>query len=218
MRPGTAPNDIKIVSSDLDQIISVMAGISPSTASSLPLFDKRGPATGENVNQEDIVALRIPVARPCVAVFKPGVDILISRALLEALAARGTELRHADKNPDNKNANSNDPEKRLQMLRGARAQNILEQATPSGTGENFQLPVSLLRDARYLVGQLLENGLAEVVYYGSRGKMMPAASIKVNYVGSRAGPTAGFGFIAFSPVCGEGFGLFEFLHLDSWSS
>jgi hypothetical protein len=143
------------------------------------------------------IELKIPVDRPCVAIFQQGLEILISRPLLEAMAARAGEIRSI---PLSKLSE----EERLQEIRGARAKEILAATTPAGTDGNSQLPMALLpRDATYLLAQLLEHGLTEVVHFNSYGMALSTKRINVEYFEMRAGPTAGFGGARFSIGLGK---------------
>jgi hypothetical protein len=86
----------------------------------LPSF-KRQQKSGESMMLTDVVELQIPVERPCIALVKSDVDVLISRGLLEAIWERAQELRREDDNPEKKAANKNDEDKHLERLRGGRA-------------------------------------------------------------------------------------------------
>jgi hypothetical protein len=147
------------------------------------------------------------VDRPVVAIFKFGMEILISRALLEAMSARIDEI----KTP----ANKVDRDERLEILRGARARDILSAAVPTGNDGNSQVPLAALpTDSWHVLALLLENGLAEVVHFDRYGKALSAKQISVRPLGVRAGPTAGFGMIFFSV---GNFGP-EILGLNTWVS
>jgi hypothetical protein len=151
-----------------------------------------------------IVDLKIPVARPIVAIFEHGLEILLSRPLLEAMAARFDEIKAQ--------TNKLTEEERLEKLRGARAREILTAASLTGIDGNSQVPKTLLpSEANYLLAQLLERGLAEIVYFNRYGMPLSATKIHVDHFEMRAGPTAGFGGVRFSiwPVC-------EILTVQTW--
>ena len=153
------------------------------------------------------IELKVPDDRPCVAIFQHGLEILISRPLLEAMAKRADQIRPIPMNMLSE-------EGRLEGIRGARAKEILAAAAPAGTDGNSQVPMALLpRDTTYLLAQLLEHGLAEVVHFNSYGMALSAKTINVHYFEMRAGPTAGFGGVRFSVGMGK-----EILSLNTWVS
>ena len=188
----------------------------------LPEFKDR-PQAGADIDREEIVELSFPVERPQVCIHKPDADILISKILLKALSVHGGILDSRAKSP------SEYPEMDLGQnlaarVRGAAARQILGQAVPFETGKDLHVPLVLVCDARFLIGELLEHGLAQVVLYGpggrapGRGQSISPRRIRVHYFGNRAASTVGFGYISYSAAEGEAHNLDEFLHLDWWTS
>jgi hypothetical protein len=112
------------------------------------------------------------------------------------------------------NSGGNEEEARLASMRGARARSILNKAIPSTSGEDFEVQLGLVHRSQYLVGELLENGLAQVILHHLGGEPLSCRRINVHYFGSRAVPTVGFGFISYSGVSSP----YEFLRLNWWVS
>jgi len=148
-----------------------------------PEFSDRRPAAGEEIRRTDIVTLRTPVERPCIALRMSMATVLISHPQLEALVQYAGTI---DKSAD---------EHRKTLLRAGRAERILANAaaTPDADGCHV-LDERRLGDGRYLIADLLEAGLAEVI---PAGATRSAGRIGVLYWGTVAGPTAGFGRIHF---------------------
>jgi hypothetical protein len=158
------------------------------------------------VPRSSIVDLKIPVQRPIVAIFESGLEILLSRPLLEAMAARIEEIK--------KPMNQWTEDERLEKLRGARARDLLAAASLTGIDGNSQLPrTQLPSEASYLLAHLLERGLAEIVHFNSHGMALAATKIHVHHFEMRAGPTAGFGGVRFSI-----WPFREILCLNTWVS
>jgi hypothetical protein len=148
-----------------------------------------------------------PADRPCLAIYQHGVEILISRRLLETMAERANEIKSM---PRNQLSEEQDREE----LRGGRAKLILAAARPIGTDGNCQLPMELLPgQGRYLLAHLLEHGLAEVVHFNRHGMALLAKRIDVDHFGVSAGPTAGFGGVRFHIGLGK-----EILTVGTWVS
>jgi hypothetical protein len=167
------------------------------------------PPIGKSTAGLATVDLKTPVDRPVVAIFKFGMEILISRDLLEAMGARADEI--TAKTP----ANQVDGDERREMFRGARARGILRASVPTGSDGNLQVPLAALpTDSLHVLAELLENGLVEVVCFNSYGQALSPKKISVRPFGVRAGPTAGFGMVFFSV---EPFGP-EILGLNTWVS
>jgi len=190
------PEAVKLLSEFMDRLQRTLSGWS---LSNLPKFKTR-PPSGITIDQEDVVDLTLPVEPPRIRLVAPNADILVSRTLLEALSAHGKTLD-----------TGNDDESRGASMRGTRARFILEKA-----GKDLEMQLAPERQAQYLAGELLENGLAQVVLL--RTPPLSLRRIKVHYVGNRAAPTAGFGFISYSGADTELGYPVEFLHLSWWVS
>ncbi len=158
----------------------------------LPSFNKLRPLAGESVDRKDTVELKVPVQRPWIILHNPGVDVLLSRALLVAISAHGEQ-----------GANN-----LLERQRSVNAQSILNRMGRPGPHGDYELPTWGLQandrlnqdDARPLVGLLLENGLAEVIQYGPFGKVTAPPRIQVHYKGETRGSKGGSGSIIFGIV------------------
>lgn len=203
---------LKSLKETIDQLENALRGWS---IFHLPQFKTR-PPSGINIDQVDTVDLTVPVGRPQIRLIGPNAVILLSRSLLEALSTHGEILDSRAKEP-NKYPGSNDEESRLASMRGARARSILKEAVPTGSGKDLEAQLALVCKSQFvasLVGELLENGLAQVVLQRPDGKSVPCPRINVHYFGSRAAPTVGFGFISYSGASSPA----EFLRLNWWVS
>jgi len=195
------------------------SALSEWSISNLPKFKAR-PPSGISMNQTEIVEPLFPPVRPHVTLTGPDADIVISKSLLEALSAHGEMLDSRAKEPK-KYPGSNDEESRLAGMRGARARRILKQAVPAAAGEDLEAQFERVRADQFvvsLVGQLLENGLAQVILHKAGARSVSCRRVQVHYFGSRAAPTAGFGFISYSAEDADAGYFGEILRLNWWVS
>gem|GEM_PF-692242 len=206
---------VKSVSEMIERIKSALLGWSQFH---LPQFKPRPPA-GIDIDQEEIVDLVFPLERGQIRLFRSGQVILLSRILLEALSVHGKILDNRAKNPE-KYPDSDGLESRAARMRGTAARLLLGQAVPTGSDKDLDVELSLVREAHSLIGELLENGWAQVIQYGPGGPCasgVPSISprrIKVHYLGRRTAPAGGS--ISYSGAEGEAANLGEFLRFDWW--
>ena len=191
--------------------------LSEWSESNLPKLKPRPPA-GIDIDQEESVGLVFPLGKRYVRLIQANVVILISRILLEALSRHGEILDSRAKAPG-KYPGSDGEEGRAARKRGAVARVILDKAVPTGLGDDFEVQFDQVHEAHSLVGELLENGLAQVDLHDADGRALGVqVGITVHYFGSHAAPTGGFGYISYSAAYGEARKLGEFLRLDWWIS
>jgi len=186
------PEALKSLSQIIDRLQRALSGWS---ISNLPEFKTR-PPSGVDISQQEVIQLMFPLEPPLIRLTGPDADILLSKPLLEALSAQPA---------------GSDDQSRLAGMRGARARIILEKAGP-----DLQMPLASDRQAQYLVGELLEIGLAQVALHST--PPLSLRRIKVHYFGTRAAPTVGFGHISYSGADAELGYLGEFLRLSWWVS
>jgi hypothetical protein len=228
-REPPGPFNLRITVSALDQAEALYSlrevmnrlesALSGWSISNLPKFKPR-PPSGINIDQTEVVELLLSPERPQVRLSGPDADIIISKSLLEALSMHGEMLDNRAKEPQ-KNPGSTDEESRLAGMRGARARAILRLAVPIAPGDDVEVQFARVRADQFvasLVGELLENGLAQVILHGAGARSLWPPRLQVHYFGSRAAPTAGFGFISYI-VADSGMGYIgEILRLNWWVS
>jgi|GEM_PF-5686210 len=191
--------------------------LSEWSESNLPKWKPRPPA-GTDIDQEETVGLVLPLGRPEVRLIQASVVILISRILLDALSKHAEVIDSRPKTPG-KHPGSDDQEDQAARRRGTSARLILDKAVPTASGDDFEVQFDEVNEAHSLVGELLENGLAQAVLYGADGRALGAqVGIKVHYFGSHTAPKGGCGYISYSAAYGEARQLGEFLRLNWWVS
>jgi len=210
----SAPDESEAVTSFKEMIKRLERALTGWSIFNLPAFKTR-PPSGISIDRKEMVDLVFPVEHPRVKLIGPNAVILLSRNLLEALSAHGEILDSRAKNPK-EYPGSYDEESRLAGMRGARARVILGKAVPARSGEDLEMQLALDREAQYLVGELLENGWAQVDLPGT--PPVSLRRIQVSFFGSRMAPTVGFGFISYSAADAELGALGELLRLDWWVS
>lgn len=142
------------------------------------------PPVGAEVDQSFAIRLPAAIPGPAVRIKAGGASILLSRELLEQLAA-------------NNRTSWNTEEERQELIAAGRARKLLAGLTPPPAGEPPELKAEALADAAYLVAMMLEAGKAVVV---PEGAAAPAEQIVVRYWATHPGPLAGMGHITFSLV------------------
>jgi len=175
------------------RLIWTLIGWSPFP---MPAFKPRT----AGIDREVITNLPSLLEGPLITISNFNADILVSRNLMEALSLHREVL---------KGWAGDDPEDLNAIQRGEAARCILRQSVSADRSEDLQGILGLVRPAHALLAELLELGLAQVVFYGPvgrapGGKSISLARIKVRYFGSS---------IAFSVPDGEAASLGEFLHL-----
>jgi len=181
------------------RLIWALIGWSPIP---LPHFKPRPAA---DIDREEIIKLPSLVEGPLITISNINADMLISRTLVEALSLH----REVLKGWVGEGPSGDDPENRDALLRGNAAWCLLRQSWSETASEDLQGSLVLVRPAHALLAELLELGLAQVIFYGLAGrapggKAVSLARIKLHYFGSR---------IACSAPDGEAGSLGEFLHL-----
>jgi hypothetical protein len=141
------------------------------------------PARGTALDQSfEIVLDAMPTAE-CVSVVQEQATILISRRLLEHLRAA-------------KPGKWTTEEERLALIRGSRAEELLQNLTKSIDPfmcRRIVTPVS--SESLYLISELLQSGQVTVIDNQTNQRVH---HIVVNFSGVIAGPLAGIGHISYS--------------------
>ncbi len=162
--------------------------------------DVTRPPAGTNVDETRAVSARPQMPAPCVAVAYDGVTVVLSRADLEAQAARNPVQLQSD-------------EDRIARVESLRAAALLSTvAAPKAEGDCAQVAWEALGpDGRSVVLNALESGRA-MVRDEIRGAVVP--SVRIRYVGERCGPMCGRGDITVALPDGQR----PFLSVSWWVS
>jgi Leucine-rich repeat (LRR) protein len=147
----------------------------------LPHFKPRSAA----LDTEVIINLPSHIEGPLITISDINADILISRTLVEALSLHGEVLKVWV----SKGLDHDDPANQDAIQRGNAARCLLLQSASRTASEDLEGILTLVRPAHNLLTELLELGLAQVIYYGLAGrapggKSISQATIKLHRVGS----------------------------------
>ncbi len=157
------------------------------------------PARGTTVDKIFKIILDGIPSGDCVSVVHGKATILVSLRLLEHLRAA-------------KPAKWKTEQERMAMIRGGRAEELLQSLTKSTDEckcDTVQMPVPA--DSLYLISELLNAGQSEVIENTTNQKVR---HIFVHFRGMRAGPLAGIGHISYSFTLESA----PFLVLEWWVS
>ncbi len=141
------------------------------------------PAAGGTDNESFQITLDGIPSSDCVSIIQGQATILISRKLLEHLSAAKPEKWKTE-------------QERMALIRGARAQGILQSLTKSIDNDGcttVQTPVP--DDSLYLISELLQSGQVGIIDNQTHKSV---GHIFVNFSGFMAGPLAGRGHISYS--------------------
>jgi hypothetical protein len=132
-----------------------------------PQFE--APSAGVTVDESFTVTLPTEFDRPCISIAGNGATILIARDTLERLRDASTMNQWSTE------------DERLSLIRGNQSKELLMAAARSldSFGCNA-VKVQALNDAQYLVGALLNAGMASVIDMSSH---LRASQVLVRYVG-----------------------------------
>jgi hypothetical protein len=166
-------------------MLSGFAGSSSCEATTLSVRPPQfaPPAPGTTLNQSFEIALDAMPTADCVSVVQEQATILISRRLLEHLRAA-------------KPGKWTSEEERLALIRGSRAEGLLQDLTKSIDSfmcSKLATPVS--SESLYLISELLQSGQVAVI---DNHINQCVRHIVVNFSGLVAGPLAGIGHISYS--------------------
>ena len=164
------------------------------------------PPAGTDVDETHEVTLLPSPPSPCVSVRLGQGQVLLSKDQLEQMAEDAVPLKKRwDIDP-----RAVSDEERLSLINGRRARALLEAFSDRSDGSESMVDASELPGKTdYLLAHLLEEGAAAVVSLET-GATIP--TLTVRYTGSRAGPTAGFGYIMFSFDTGTERGVLQMIN------
>jgi hypothetical protein len=206
--PGTYSSTAeRLTPRQFGDAVGVLIGIHESSTTVVVLVRNQTmgtyprPQAGTNVNETHVVTMLPSPPSPSVSVRLGDGKAFLSKRQVQAMADDSASI-HKMWEIDSRQVTE---EQRLRMIYGRRASDLLQAISDHADEAEYLADESKLpREARYLLSELLEDGAAAVVSLQT-GHLIP--TLKVHYMGFRAGPTVGQGLIMFVFDTGSDRGL-----------